>query len=89
MTPNVSFTCNFIRSAMLGDSVIASAQVNRCTNSLAFATCTVCTTSNPDSPITTANGIYSLPQNPMAGFDMKKTMRAAYAHATGGNAHAP
>jgi uncharacterized protein (TIGR00369 family) len=79
MTPTVSFNCNFIRSAMLGDSVIARAEVARCTSSLAFATCTVHVTSHPDSPIVTANGIYALPQNATPGFNMQTAMRQAYA----------
>lgn len=81
VTPTVSFNCNFIRSAMLGDSVIARAQVSRCTNSLAFVTSSVHLACDPTEPIVTANGIYSLPQKTTPGFNMQTAMRQAYAQA--------
>lgn len=82
LTPTVSLNCNFIRSAMLGDSVIARAQLSRCTSSLAFVTSSVHLTADPAQPIVTANGIYSLPQKTTPGFNMQLAMRQAYARAS-------
>lgn len=78
VTPTVSINCNFIRSAMLGDSVIARARVSRCTNSLAFVASSVHLAHDLTEPIVTANGIYSLPQKTTPGFNMQMAMRQAY-----------
>jgi uncharacterized protein (TIGR00369 family) len=87
VTPTVSLTCNFIRSAMLGDSIIARAKVSRCTNSLVFATCSVHLTSNLEDLIFTGNGIYYLPKENTPGFNIHTTMRQAYAKASMGIAN--
>ena len=82
VTPTVSFNCNFIRSAMLGDSVVARAQVSRCTNLLAFVASSVHLARDPTKPIVTGNGIYFLPQKTTHGFNMQTAMRQAYEQAT-------
>jgi acyl-CoA thioesterase FadM len=77
----VSFNCNFIRSAMLGDSVVARAQVSRCTNSLAFVASSVHLARDPTEPIVTGNGIYFLPQKTTTAFNIQTAMRQAYEQA--------
>ena len=77
--PTLPLTCDFIRSAMLGESVIAWAQVNHSPNTLAFATCNVHPTSLPDVVTVTANGIYSLPKKEATCFNTPPAMRHAHA----------
>lgn len=82
VTPTVSINCNFIRSAVLGDSVVARAQVSRCTNSLAFVASSVYIARDLTEPIVTGNGIYFLPQKTTTGFNMQTAMRQAYEQAS-------